>query len=221
MHLSRIAISVAVGIAAILWGAYLLIFEKRLPCLSDLAPFTFVVSGLLLIGAWFEYKLWRIGFISKLVKRPDLIGAWEGELVSSHVDPKTGEPTPPIHCVLAITQRFSYLQLRQMTQESESWLIADDIKISGKGEGYQVVGVYTNKPGADVRERSEIHYGALLLDTHGPREKPTSLIGEYWTDRRTIGKLCFTRRIDKVHTRYDDASSEFEKLDSGNRPWEN
>ena len=211
MHLSRIGISVAVGITAILWGAYLAIFEGRLPCLSDLAPFSFVVTGLLVIGAWFEYHLWHVGFIPKLAKRPDIRGTWEGDLISSYVDPKTGERIPSIRCVLAVTQRFSYLQLRQMTDESESWLIADDIKASGKGDGYQVVGVYTSKPGADVRERSQIHYGALLLDTHGPSERPASITGEYWTDRKTSGMLRFTRRIAKVHSRYDEAVAEFSR----------
>lgn len=212
MHLSRIGISVAVAIAAILWGIYLWIFEGRLPCLSDLAPFSFVVTGLLLIGMWFEYKLWRVGSISKLVNRPDIRGTWEGELVSSYIDPKTREQVPPIECYLAVTQRFSYLQMRQMTKESESWLIADDTRKSDKGDGYQIVGVFTNKPGVEVRDRSQIHYGALLLDTHGLSDRPTSLTGEYWTDRETKGKLTFERRVDKVHSRFDDAAAEFSKL---------
>ena len=73
--------------------------------------------------------------------------------------------------------------------------------------------MYTNKPSAEVRDRSQIHYGALLLDTHGPARKPTSLTGEYWTDRETKGTLTFSRRIDKVHSRFDEAASGFETLD--------
>lgn len=192
MHLSCIGISVVVGLAVILWGAYLFVFESREPCLSDLGPFTFVVSGLLLIGTWFEHQLWRIGVIGNLVKRPDLRGTWEGEPVSLWEDPETGERVPPKKCYLAVKQRYSRLQMRQLTDESESWLIADDIRESGKGDGYQVVGVYTNKPGAEVRDRSQIHYGALLLDTHGPTQRPASLTGEYWTDRVT---KCFAIRI--------------------------
>lgn len=213
MHLSRIGISVALAIAILLWGAYLLLIEGRQPCLSDLAPFTFVITGLLLIGAWFENHLWRIGAIADLVKRPDLRGTWEGELVSLYKEPTTDERVPPKKCYLAVQQRYSQLQMRQLTDESESWLISDDIRESGKGHGYQIVGVYTNKPGAEVRDRSEIHYGALLLDTHGTARKPTSLTGEYWTDRETKGALTFSRKVDRVHSRFDEAESDFNNLD--------
>ena len=120
MHLSRIGISIALALAILLWGAYLFLFESREPCLSDLGPFTFVVTGLLLIGTWFEHQLWRLGAIADFVKRPDLRGTWEGEFASLYEDPKTGRRIPPKRCYLAVNQRYSRLQLRQLTDESES-----------------------------------------------------------------------------------------------------
>ena len=124
-----------------------------------------------------------------------------------------GNREAPRKCFLAVTQSYSRLKMRQLTDESESWLIADDIRASEKSGGHQVVGVYTNKPGAEIRDRSQIHYGAILLDTHGPARKPTSLTGEYWTDRETKGTLTFGRRVDRVHSRFDEAESDFNNLD--------
>ena len=54
-------------------------------------------------------------------------------------------------------------------------------------------------------DRSEIHQGALILDTHGPSGKPETLTGEYWTDRKTTGSMNFSRRVSMVSTRFDDA----------------
>lgn len=209
MHLSRVGISVAVGITAALWALYLYLFEGRLPIWSDLSPFSFVVGGLALLGLWFEQNLWRTSLIRRLVSRPDLEGTWKGQLVTTYDDPESGEPLPPITCYLAVTQTYSTLQMRLLTGESNSWLISDDLSKSSKGGGYQVVGVYTNHPKAALRERSGVHFGALWLDTHGDDRVPTAMSGEYWTDRETKGSITLNQRIDKVFSHFDQAEAAF------------
>jgi hypothetical protein len=211
VHLSRVSISIVVVLVAFLWAVYLIFVENVPLSWAHAAPFSVVVGGLVLVGMWFEHQLWRLPLIDRFVKRPNLRGTWEAELKSSYEKPGTDEP---IRCFIAIKQSYSTLQFRLMTPESESWLIAESITASPKGGDYQVVGVYINQPNVHVRNRSEIHRGTLWLDTHGPKERPTALSGEYWTDRGTKGTLSLNRRVTKIHSRFNDAATEFDTLAS-------
>ena len=82
---------------------------------------------------------------------------------------------------MAVRQSLTTLSMRLMTAESSSRLIA--YKMVEENDGvFLVTGVYTNTPKLELRgDRSEIHYGALLLQVLG--DPPISLEGHYWTDR--------------------------------------
>ena len=111
---------------------------------------------------------------------------------------------------MGVAQTLSTLQMHLMTPESESWFIAERITPSRSKVGYRVAGVYTNEPKTHLRgKRSEIHLGGLLLETHGPANRPNTLTGEYWTDRKTKGQMTFTERLPDVLTRFEDAKMAF------------
>jgi hypothetical protein len=100
-----------------------------------------------------------------------------------------------------------------MTPESDSWLVANKVVLSDDGV-FQVAGVYINKPQLHLRGgRSEIHYGAILLDIHG--EPPTELRGHYWTDRQTRGSLRLSERRTEALPTYETASRVFTVVDAG------
>ena len=211
MKLERLHINVFIGIAALVWWLVLLVYDTPVTW-EHARPFTVVVSVLVLLGLGFEHLLWRQSFLHGwFVKRPNLCGTWRVELLSSYINPKTGEPTPMIVCYMGVEQTFSELQMHLMTPESESWFIAHNIRPSPNGNGYQIIGVYTNEPNIHLRPKqiSEIHQGAIVLDTHGSDVRPSSLTAKYWTDRKTTGTMNFTGRVDKVFTRFEDADLEF------------
>jgi hypothetical protein len=198
---------VFLGLATLTWG--LVLWAQGTPLSANhLAPFGSVVGVLAFFGITFERFLWHFRcFHGWFVNRPDLRGTWKAELRSDWIDPKTGTPVPAITAFMGVSQTLSTLQMHLMTPESESWLVADRIRPSPNGAGYQIVGVYTNKPGLHLRgTRSEIHHGALVLDTHGPAHRPESLTGEYWTDRKTSGRMELSARVPNMLTRYSDAA---------------
>jgi len=172
-------------------------------------PFGTVLTLLTLALVAWDQRVWRLAKLHGwFVRRPDLRGTWRTRLVSEWRDPETGEAPDPIECYVAVTQTFARLQLRLMSRESESWLLAGDIRESPKGSGYQVLGIYMNQPDPALRGlRSEIHFGGLVLDTHGPAHRPSSLSGEYWTDRNTKGTMELTDRADIVYTQFSTAAS--------------
>jgi hypothetical protein len=117
---------------------------------------------------------------------------------------------------MGVKQTLSTLQMHLMTPESESWFIADHIRQSPNGNGYQIIGVYTNEPNVHLRDEriSEIHQGALIIETHGSLLMPKTLTAKYWTDRKTTGTMDFTARVENVCTRFADAQLAFAHEDA-------
>ena len=198
------------GIAAMAWGTDLLIQGSKL-ALSDLAPFSTVV-GVLAVGALsVEKLLWRQPWLHGwFVHRPDLRGTWKVQLQSDWVNPETGTQIGPVTCYMGVEQTLSNLQMHLMTPESESWFVAHSIRPSPSETGFQIVGVYTNKPHVHLRSStSAMHIGAVIIDTHGGSSlRPETLIGEYWTDRKTTGRMTFTNRSETVHTQFARAKQQ-------------
>ncbi|MGH2748315.1 MAG: hypothetical protein ACRDKB_10365 [Actinomycetota bacterium] len=214
MKLERLHITAFVVIAAAVWLAVLLF--QGTPVVWALAqPFSIVVSSLVGVGLLFEFVLWRQPWLHGwFVKRPDLRGTWRVELQSSYVRPETSERVPMIVCYMGVKQTLSKLQMHLMTPESESWFVADHVRQSPSGNGFQVIGVYTNEPNVHLRDEriSEMHQGAIIVETHGPSLRPTTLTAKYWTDRKTTGTMEFTARIDELCTRLVDAQRSFSNV---------
>ncbi len=207
MTFTRLHISIFLGFSALFWGAVLLIQGVPLS-VQHLAPFGTVVGVLAVSALALEHLLWHLPFLHRwFVARPDLRGTWKVTLQSDWIDPQTSLPIPSIECFMGVEQTLSTLQMHLMTPESESWFVAHSIRPSPSENGYQIVGVYTNKPNVHLRGgKSSMHLGAIVLDTHGPsKSKPATLTAEYWTDRKTTGRMTFSDRIELVHTRFEDA----------------
>ena len=210
MRIERLHISVFLGLSVLVWWLVLFAQGTQLGW-QYLHPFGTVVTVLVLLGWVLEVRLWRWSWLHDwFVKRPDLRGTWRGELQSDWINPKTDARVSPIVCYMGVAQTLSRLQMHLMTPESESWLIAESVSSSPSAEGYQISGVYQNRPQTLLRgDRSEMHLGGLLFDTHGPANRPDTLTGEYWTDRKTKGKMTFTIRQAAVFTRFEDADRAF------------
>jgi hypothetical protein len=129
-------------------------------------------------------------------------GAWRGQIVSTWVNPDTGQTVPPIEAYIAITQTASTIRMRLMTAESESELLGASILPDSDGLP-RLFGTYRNTPRQEFRHRSQIHHGGLFLNIHG--EPPRLLEGQYWTDRKTTGSLRFDGRSGEILRRFDDA----------------
>lgn len=210
MALSRLHISIFLGLAIGAW--YVVLLLQGVPVSTrHFVPFGSVVGFLVGVTALFEKRLWYQRWLNSwFVKRPDLRGTWRVTFHSDWWDPQTGKQSPASTAYASVEQTLSDLQIHLMTAESDSRLIAHQISPSPSNNGYRIVGVYLNEPRVELRgSRSEIHRGALVIDTHGDPVTPNSLTGEYWTDRNTAGRIEFEDRISEVYTRYEDAQAAF------------
>jgi hypothetical protein len=203
--MSRPQVTVFLAVAAAVWGA-LLVLQGTQVHAAWMGPLGSVVGVLMLLLAGFDKWLWRLKFLYPwFVDVPNINGTWKGELVSTWTDPKTGQHVPPIEVYLLVKQTFSTLQMRMMTKESASELLAG--AIIKEGTTVTATGLYRNIPKLNHRDRSPIHYGGILVHVQGiDAEGGLRLEGQYWTDRKTDGTLLFHDRTDKVFDDFDRAS---------------
>jgi len=208
MRISRLHITIFLGISVCTWYT-LLAMRGESVSFQDFKPFGTVVTVLGFFAILFEYVFWKIPFLQPwLFARPNLNGTWEVVIQSNFVAPNRDNQKDPILCYMGVTQTMSGLKMHLMTSSSESWLVASSITPSQDGKGYQVVGVYTNRPKLEYRNsESEIHRGSFIINTHGKPHAPDFMSGEYWTDRNSQGKMELSKKTKESYTRYDEAKS--------------
>lgn len=202
--LSRLHLSVILLLAAGIWGT-MLVVEGVAVSGTWFRPFSTVVGILLLLLVAFDLWAWRLRFLQGwFVPRPDIRGTWRVELRSDWKNPVTNEVVAPIPGYLVVRQTFSTLSLRMLTSESSSELVAAEISKATDGT-YRLAAVYRNEPKLSVRDRSPIHYGAIVLDVQGDPAK--DLVGYYWTDRKTRGELRTLARHDTIAGSFSQAEA--------------
>ncbi len=204
--ISRLHLVSIVFLVGVVWSILLLIDGVAvglawLPRLNAVPPVLLVALGV------FDRWLWKHRWINGwFARRPVLCGTWQVTLQTDWSDPETGESPGADVCYMAVRQTFSALSMRLMTKESSSELVAERI-VQAEDGVFRILGVYTNKPRVAVRHRSEIHFGALLLEVQG--HPPKTLEGHYWTDRNTRGSMVFASHKTVVFSNYDDADNAF------------
>lgn len=193
---TRIQISVLLFCAAVVWCVGLAI-QGVTVSLSYLTPFSLVVGSMAFLLTIFDNWIWKWPIWQGwLVHIPNLNGTWKGRLISDWEDPKTGKIIEPIESFYVVTQTYSKLQMKLMTEQSESELIAGNINRNEDGT-FTVIGVYRNTPQLPHRGTSAIHFGGIVLNVIG--KPPTGLTGHYWTDRDTKGELNYRSKSTKKH----------------------
>jgi len=201
---TKVSLALQLGVGLLIWILLLkaqnIPMEINLKALSFL-PTVFSIYALILVS--FEKWIWQFEiFQGWFVIVPNLQGTWKGELVSTWENSESALSIAPIEAYLVIRQDLRNIHIKCFTAESMSVSLSAAIQIDEIKNLKTLDYSYSNKPIAEVRERSEIHYGAAnLIIAKIPELK---LEGDYWTDRKTIGRMRF-----KFHTKeeYDSFPS--------------
>ena len=205
--MTRIQITALLAIAALIWAVVLLGQHQPLS-IALLNPFSAVVSALVLILWLFDKWLWKWGPLHTLFSSPVILeGTWKGTLKTTWIDPTTGQSPPEKVVFLLVTQQWSAIHLRLMTDQGSSISIlareypaVDGVK--------NIMSLYENTPKAEYREQNKNskHYGGMILQISG--EPAKKLEGHYWTDKKpsTSGYLSFFTMTKVRHTNFEDAT---------------
>jgi hypothetical protein len=146
------------------------------------------VTVYILLVLIFTKWAWRLPvFKNWLVPFPDLQGTWRGTLESTWIDPTTSQKIPAEAVTLVIRQTFSNISCVMYTNESYSYSTTAQINEDDESGIFCLSYNYTNRPRANLRDRSAIHDGAAILKVVLKPQK--KLEGVYWTSRKTTGDL--------------------------------
>lgn len=197
--ISRIHISAILLIVAVTWGICLIL--SGVPVTASLfRPFSIVAGVLVITLSIANNWLWRLRWLRPwLFKMPDLNGTWRVVLRPTAPDRTRGE----LRAFMVIRQTFSTISLRLLTPESASETLAARVVLEEDGM-CSVASLYRNTPRLRVRDRSELHHGAMLLNVHGV--PPESLAGQYWTDRLSEGEIELFGRSPGLAYSFDEAT---------------
>lgn len=207
MKLKRLHIGAAV-IAVVL----LCLIVLLCPGWARARSLTILVGSLALLVLLFEFVLWhQPWFHGWFIKVPDLRGTWRVEFQSSCLDPETNERVPMIVCYMGVKQTLSKIQMHLMASDFESQLMFHRVLKSSNGSGYRLIGVYSNDSNLHMPDRTyfETHQSAIIIQTHGPSQRPATLSGKFWTDHRTTDTMKFSACVNELFTRFEDADRVF------------
>lgn len=204
--MNRIQITVLLATAVLIWGIWLLVAGVPIG-MAHLSPFSATVSVIVLILAGFNQWFWKWSiFRGWLVARPMFIGTWKAELVSSYENPETGVRIPPIPAYLVVRQSYLSVSIRLFSAETSSRLLGENLQQAEDGE-WNFFGVYLDTPKVAVRDRSQIHHGAVALCLGG--NPVNQIAGHYWTDRETSGDIRADERIAHQCASFEEAEKMF------------
>ena len=164
---------------------------------SDVIPMRWLLPipsiGLVFgVSYWaFDNWLWRWQFlrVMRLIRLPDLSGAWTGTIASSYSGfEKVQQVT------VTIEQKWTRMVVRLNAEESRSWSITASL-LANAPEGLILTYLFDNEPEAEsVRTMHRFRGTAVLVST-----APGLLEGYYYTGRgrETHGslKLCRNRDV--------------------------
>jgi hypothetical protein len=143
----------------------------------------------------FAYEKWMWAWIpTKVSGVPDLRGTWCATVDSDWTPPKSKVPVEPIEAYFVIRQTSTSIDLVMMTRESRSHTIT--ARLEAADGVVSVAGVFLNESRSSVRGQSPMHYGGLIVRVGGP--PPTTMHGDYWTDRSTSGEVTLKWRSRKT-----------------------
>jgi hypothetical protein len=143
-----------------------------------------VITGVTLILLVIERWAWRWPVLRSLLRVPNLEGTWRVELESSYDGEGGGEQT----IYLVVHQTYSTVVVEVLTTRSRS--CSDTASLTRRGPRLVLAYVYRAEPEAIGREGNEPHRGAaeLMIET----SKKPRFEGDYWTDRKHVGRLRAT-----------------------------
>lgn len=140
-----------------------------------------VMSAVVLILLGIERFAWKWWGFRYILRVPNLNGTWRVELESSFEGEGGGSQT----IYLVIHQSYSTITVEVLTERARS--CSEAASLSRRGPRIVLAYVYRAESEALRREGNEPHRGSAELLVEAA---PTlAFEGDYWTDRRTVGRL--------------------------------
>lgn len=175
----RILVKISTFVAILVFVLLLLLKVDILDSVS------YAITGGLAFSVLFNCWIWKLPFLhSWLIWTPNLNGQWDCT-IETFYEEKRKKVTATVTIKQTLTSIFVLMETKESKSSSKNGLLERD-----KGtEQVILTYVYENIPCVQIRERSQIHFGAVRLVVNDNN----TVEGEYWTDRKSVGTLVLTR----------------------------
>jgi len=167
------------------------------PSLVKVASLVVTIVGTVLVAilnsTW--QWIWRRFPTIQRKAFPDLNGTWQGTLISTWIDPETGQPKPPIPTTITIRQGLLSTSVSLRTGESTSHSTRALLETFPETSRFRIWYSYNNDPQAQYQHRSSPHEGVAFLELDAETDM-NRLTGRYYTARRTTGDIDIARHAE-------------------------
>jgi hypothetical protein len=164
------------------------------PGIGQIASLVMTLLGSILVAIFNATwrRLWRRFPALQHKVFPDLNGTWQGTLVSTWINPETGQTIPPIPATITIRQDLLSLAVSLRTGESTSHSTRALLEKFSETSRFRIWYSYNNDPQAQYQHRSSPHEGVAFLELDADNDM-SRLVGRYYTARRTTGDIDVVR----------------------------
>lgn len=176
------------------WVIIILSLDIDLISFDSLQHFGTAISGVTLFWIFYFRWGWKWAPFKFLFYRPDLNGTWIGCFQTDWRDDK-GRGVPIGEIALTIRQNFLFIHLTSFTVRHVAYSYAETLILDTDRGIHKIIYLYSQSrtnPGTEGDRQ-----GATELDIFG--EAPLELVGNFWTNAKSIGFLK-VRRVSKYHT---------------------
>jgi len=133
--------------------------------------------------------LWKLKWLSPIIKIPDLNGNWDTKGISSYKDPKTGKPIE-YDMVIKIKQTFSRIEVFAETETSTSKSFMARIEVEHAVPMF--IYAFDNTPKNTANEELQRHPGLVSLRI----EERDKMSGDYFSGKHRLrfGEMTLIRK---------------------------
>jgi hypothetical protein len=186
-----------IGVAAVLWFGIAYLLDA--PVDEEwLKPAGYVMSAVVLLLLAFDTLLWRWLPLA-VTKRPNVRGTWKAKL---HYEWPPVTPTQSKECYLLVRQTFSTVSVQMFFDISSSVSRSADIQTADGS--YQLWWSYLSMANQFDRENPPHRGAAELTIATVPKIR---LDGQYWTERKTVGRITTSARSKKLYDSWEAAQA--------------
>lgn len=198
----KLIVTISIVLATLIGVVYIIIIDKKFSLSYGSRAVSFGITITTLFWAFYFSYGWKCWGLNKLFYRPNLSGTWSGILKSDWED-GNGKKVGDIEFYLVIRQSFLRIHFTTFTNSFIGTSYSETMALKKETGLKNVAYLYRKDTSQDDNEILQEGASELRLIDSNPRE----LIGRYWSNQKTNGKINVSFVSSKIVDSFNDAKS--------------
>jgi len=198
----KLIVTISIALSTIIGVAYIIILDKVFNLFDGLRAISFGITLTTLFWTFYFSYGWKYWALNKIFYRPNISGTWSGVLKSDWIN-EEGDKVGDIEFYLVIRQSFLRIHFTTFTNSFIGTSYSETISLKKETGLKNVAYLYRKETSQD--DNKILQEGATelrLIDS-----KPRELVGKYWSNQKTNGKIGVSFVSSKIVDSFNDAKS--------------